>query len=62
MTIGASLAFGVVYGLFRCFDNYDLNWRWRWRWIAFAVSCGVLGVSFYGWGWTGHPLRVWGLA
>ena len=56
-------AFGLSslsgYSLFRAFDHSHRN---RASWIALAAASGVCGLTFYGWGWMGHPLRFWGLA
>ncbi len=58
MLAGLGFASGAAFGLFRCFENDSR----RWRWLALSFPCMVLGLTFYGWGWLGHPLRLWGLA
>lgn len=58
--MGLGIAFFALasLSLFRRFDENDR----RYRWIVGAILGIVGGLTFYGWGFLGHPLRFWGLA
>lgn len=60
MCVGLGFAILSVFGIRRALYLPDRKGRF-FGWILFAGSV-VLGLSFYGWGFLGHPLRIWGLA
>ena len=60
MGVGLGFAGLTVLSVIRTIDN-----RYRQRrigWCALAVVSALCGLTLYGWAWTGHPLRLWGLA
>jgi hypothetical protein len=59
MLVGFGFACGVVFGLIRAFDDPDRDRR-RLGW-AVASLCVPPCLTFYGWGWLGHPLAFCGL-
>ena len=57
--IGFGFAFGGGLGLFWAFDDPNHGRRRLGR--AIIGPCFLLSLTFYGWGWLGHPLMFWGL-
>lgn len=60
MFVGFGFAVLSVFGIRRALDDPDRKRR-AFGWLLFGVGC-VGGLTCYGWGYLGHPLRIWGLA